>query len=183
MQRFTAAVADQQPVADAELVAARMTAKFVVIVEDEDARIRAESRAVVMRGGQAADPAPTTIQSYSSSTGSPPTWYYVRPNGIVCAAYHVRCPGPDWKHNPLAAELLCRFASGIACRRSHDDPSSLSIARGTISTFIYPFLACSTTMVTTSRICESKLNRVKPPRRGHSPSMSVELWTLLATAT
>ena len=56
LQCFAAAVADQQPVADPELVAARMTAKFVVIVEDEDARIGAESRAVVMRGGQAADP-------------------------------------------------------------------------------------------------------------------------------
>jgi len=56
LQRLTAAVADQQPVADTELVAARMTAKFVVVVEDEDARIGPESRAVVMCGGQAADP-------------------------------------------------------------------------------------------------------------------------------
>ena len=56
MQCFAAAIADQQAFADPELVAARMTAKFVVIVEDEDARIGAESRAVVMRGGQATDP-------------------------------------------------------------------------------------------------------------------------------
>ena len=60
-------------VADPELVAARMTAKFVVIVDDEDARIGAESRTVVMSGGQPLIPAPTTMQSYSSSTGSSPT--------------------------------------------------------------------------------------------------------------
>ena len=39
--RLRAAVAQQQPVADAELAAARVAAEIVVVVEDQDARPRA----------------------------------------------------------------------------------------------------------------------------------------------
>ena len=57
LQRFAAAVAEDQPVADAELVALGVTAKVVVIIEDEDARVGAGGTAIVIRCRKPADPA------------------------------------------------------------------------------------------------------------------------------